>query len=1012
MGLYLRNKGGKLKVNYTTAKAAILLADECQTPGPIYSKYILEELTKPQRRVVYSREQLMVLRGKANKRPPGIIEPPGKTDRDPKGECRIMCYNTSGLSQSRVAEINHMLRAKKVDVLCLNETFLKPKRANPSFYGYSYVGRKDRPTIGGGVAILCKNGLKAEPVTFDCEGETLVAEIQLPTGRKVNVATCYNPPDKRLDTEEIQGVFRLKQHTILLGDLNAKHIALDNNNTNTSGRALLDLITDTNISILNNGEPTRVAMGGQRGEPERLDLALATPELTRMVKGFEVCQDGAAADHAPIMVTLEAGRRPRDGPIATEAFNYDRADWGAFRACINADIDTAMPTSTPAEIDSAITHFTAVIKRAAEQSIPKVQRKVYDPRLPAYLQRMIRWRWRCRRAYLRNRNVATCRALNNASNSVREAIKEYKNRQWASATRKLAEEGNPRKFWQTIHRLTKARSALTYSRLRDPDTQDKPENAQQAAQVFNNYLRGVMTGCQPSDVGNRTHMDVLEFTLNNPGIYTPYDRVEDNDENHPLTVEISQVEVIESIKRFNPRKAPGPDNIQVMLYREIPGTAIGLLTEICDHAMRLGYFPLHFKEAKVIMLPKPNKTLDTPKNYRPVSLTNTIGKVFERIIHGRLMGHLLRGEFFHENQHGFKPRTGGTDQILKIVDDVKAGNRCFRNSVLVSLDLEKAFDKVWHDGLIYKCAQIPDMPVTLKKLTASFLKDRKVSTIVQGRLSTPFTPQAGVPQGSILSPLYFNIYVNDIQNIDKPEGSKIYQYADDTCLLVAHRQLPMLGRNINSMLRKVESYLANWKLKANPSKTQIIALDTLHECKIPREVKAYFGGTELKFTRSATVLGCILDHRLSLAKHIKHVKSKAIMATNKIRILGSHGSETNTELLVRLYKTLVRSIMEYCPVYLVTATESQMNELQIVQNRSLRLAVGAPYYITNQVVKSYVPDLPEMAERIKNLVAVYIRRGNHGPMSEYIRLAREYNGPEGRRFEPTLRRIIRELEGG
>ena len=954
---------------------------------------------------------MIALQSRASKIPPGMCNAQGKIDCGIMGEYRLMCYNTGGLASSTMAELNHLLKIKEADVLCLNETFLRPNRGGPTFYGYRYVARRDRVTgLGGGVAILCKNSMRAEQVELDCEGETLVVEIQLTTGKRINIVTCYNPPQTTLDTGELQTAIGLRQDTILLGDLNAKHIALDNNATNGSGRALMDLLTDTSISILNNGEPTWAGHGRRYGTAERLDLALATPSMARMVTNFEVCQDGAIKDHAPIMVTLTAGRRPQDRPVNTESYNYDRADWDGFRAAINNNIDTALPTNTPAEIDLAITHITSVIKGAAEQSIPKVQRKAYDPRLPRYLQNMIQWRWRCRRAYLRDRTHLTSGPLNQASDAVREAILEYRDRGWALTTQKVAEETNPRKFWQTIKRLTKARGTLTYNRLKDPNTGEKPESAQQTAQILNDYLGSVMLEC-PSDAGNRKHRDVEVFTQNNPGIFTPHRRVEDNGEDHPLTGEIRQGEVLESIKRFNPRKAPGPDSIQVMLYREIPGTAIGLLTNICNHAMKLGYFPQHFKEAKVIMLPKPNKTLDTPKNYRPVSLTNTIGKVFERVIHGRLMGHLQRGSFFHQNQHGFKPRTGCTDQILKILDKVKAGNRQHRNSVLVSLDLEKAFDKVWHNGLIYKFAQVPGIPLAFKKLAASFLKDRKVFTSVQGRMSTAFTPQAGVPQGSILSPLFFNVYVNDIQDIERPEGSQIYQYADDTCLMVSHRQLPRLQLHLNAMLRAIEGYLKDWKLRANPNKTQMIALDTGHHIKIPREVQVTFSGTELQFAGSATILGVILDKKLSLTKHIKHVKSKALAATNKLKILGSSTSELGTLALVRLYKTLVRSVMEYCPVYLITASENQMMHLQIVQNKSLRLAVGAPYYITNQVVKSYAPDLPEMAQRIQDLVAVYIRRQEHGSMSENIRQAREYNGPRGSRYEPILYRAIRQIEG-
>ena len=902
---------------------------------------------------------------------------------------KIMHHNTGGLSYATKAEINHQLEAHDIDIICLNETKLTPNK-DLTLYGYNCIARKDRPAqVGaGGVAIYAKPLIKIVQVDYQSNEELIVVELTTHGNHTINIISMYNPPDRDLDIEIIKEAMSLNKKTILLGDLNAKHTGLHNNRTNRSGRNLLDLLMHTNISIRNNEEPTHVPYVG---EPDRLDLALATPELTPNIGNFTVCDRDAIQGHAPIKINITTKKQVEPTADQPMPYNYERADWLKFRETINQKLGDDNPIQTQAQLDGVIKKLVAAIKEAADNCIPRCQKQTYSAKLPNWIGVHIRNRHAARREHQRQRNAMTRIRYNAATREVAKAISQYKQNNWDKITEKLENQKDPRKFWPLFRKLTKGKTPLEYNKLRNPHTNNKPVTTREAAQIFNDQLHETMNQLVPNIQENRIHMLVNTWFQENLNRIKPLASTEDNTENHNLTEPFSDGDIINAIKQFRPRKAPGPDGLQMILYKELPVNAIQRLKQSYNAALKLGYFPAHYKKAKVIMLPKPFKTRDNPKNYRPISLTNTIGKIFERLLHTRMMRHLQNIGFLSSNQHGFKPKTGTADQMVKILYQIKKDQGMYRSPLLAALDLEKAFDKVWHKGLLYKLSNIPDLPITYLRLITSFLHQRKIFTSVKNEISTTFTPKAGVPQGSILSPLLFNIFVNDIQNIPLPPNTHIYQYADDTCILSSAKQRGQLSRHyilqnqMNQALQSLQDYFTNWKLKANPDKTQLIAVTQIRPKRIKREVQIRFANTNIPFAPTLTLLGNVITPSLNMNCHIKHTKTKTTRAINKLKVLNTAHSQMSTKSLGRLYKVLVRSVMEYCPQYTLLATEAQLQSLQRSQNRALRQAIRAHHYVPNTMVQGLFPDIPPIKDRLQKLVTSYIHKAQNPDIAAIIR---------------------------
>ena len=329
------------------------------------------------KRKIYSPEELKQLNNQRKCQWPLVKNPPiqvlkecSKTPRDrckvnknngPKTKnYKIMHHNTGGLARETVAEINHQLEINDIDILCINETKLKPSK-QVNLYGYSCIARKDRPTTGGGVAIYAKTILNVEQINYPTNEELVIVELKTNRNQKINIISIYNPPNSELDVDVLLDAAGLCPKTIILGDLNAKHTSLHSRVTNRSGINLLNMMANTNLIIVNNNEPTHVH---SRGAPDRLDLAISTPQLIPHIRDFSVGELEAINGHAPITVTINLENHQQATTDRPPPFNYERADWLKFRNKIEQNLIQTGPLQTPAQLDEAVKQIIKIITEA------------------------------------------------------------------------------------------------------------------------------------------------------------------------------------------------------------------------------------------------------------------------------------------------------------------------------------------------------------------------------------------------------------------------------------------------------------------------------------------------------------------------------------------------------------------------------------------------------------------------------------------------------------------------
>ena len=374
-----------------------------------------------------------------------------------------------------------------------------------------------------------------------------------------------------------------------------------------------------------------------------------------------------------------------------------------------------------------------------------------------------------------------------------------------------------------------------------------------------------------------------------------------------MTSSQNSADLISLIRKINPSKAAGSDGISGQMLLICDNSVILPLKIIFSNIMATSTYPDLWKLANVTpVFKKGDKQLI--KNYRPISLLPICGKILEKIIFNSLYSYLNTNELITKNQSGFRPGDSTTNQLLYLVDEIHQAFDNYDSLEVraVFLDISKAFDKVWHDGLIFKLEQ-NGISGNLLKLFHNYLKDRKQRVVLNGSFSDYSSIESGVPQGSVLGPLLFLIYINDLEKNIK---SNVKFFADDTMLYSIVKDPELSASDLNQDLHTIQQWAHQWKLEFNPDPTKQ-ATEVQFSCKTGtiNHPQLTFNACVVPKVNEHKHLGLILDPGLSFEKHIIE---KIIKAKKSVGIIKHLSRFLPLKTLDQMYKALVRSHLDYC----------------------------------------------------------------------------------------------------
>jgi ribonuclease HI len=385
------------------------------------------------------------------------------------------------------------------------------------------------------------------------------------------------------------------------------------------------------------------------------------------------------------------------------------------------------------------------------------------------------------------------------------------------------------------------------------------------------------------------------------------------------------------------RSSPGCDRIHYDMIKNLDQEGRKSLLSLYNKIWIEKTFPDNWRTSLLIPILKKGKDPKKAENYRPISLTNCVCKLFERMINKRLVWHLESKGVINKNQSAFRRKRSTMDNLSFFENEI--GKAFKKKEYLISIffDIHKAYDMVWRFGILKELERI-GIKGNMLAFIQNFLSNRKFYTVVGNSFSTLKLSENGIPQGSVLSVTLFLILINTIfRSVKTPV--KIVVFADDVLIFMRSRRLKLLERKLQESLNNLSAWSNRYGLSFSPQKTvSMMFRRRRNHINFPQ---LHLNGQTIRYVDSFKFLGITFDSRLKWDLHIKEIKSKALRKLNILKFLSHHRFGTDRKLLLRIHNLFVLPILDYGSFIYSAAHTMTLKKLDVVHNSGIRLCTGA-----------------------------------------------------------------------
>ncbi|CAH2091367.1 unnamed protein product [Euphydryas editha] len=715
------------------------------------------------------------------------------------------------------------------------------------------------------------------------------------------------------------------KHLIVAGDVNAWSHWWGSSSENHRGAQLHGFITEMDLQILNRGQtPTFETHRGERLYSSCVDVTLTSQSLLAKMENWRVDRDLITSDHNAILFDLRVGRPLKPlKPISTRRYNTKKARWADFTTTMKSGLvkqkvtlSSVSDVSSKEELEEMLTRYTSVIHDACETTIPKIKTWKGDPRPPWWSAELHSLKRELTRTKRRIRNAAPCRRAGVveeyilAREKYKLAAKEAATQSW----KEFCTAQDRESVWDGIYRVirkTSRRQDDTLLRNAAGETLTPDQSAELLAKTF--YPDDSVT------TDTAYHKQVREDVE----CRIPAELQDLSEDDPPFTT--SELEMVLSSQ--NPKKAPGPDG----LTSDICAAAINCDREVflalANKCLSLSYFPKQWKVAHVCILRKPAKEDYThPKSYRPIGLLSILGKTVEKLLVGRLQWRLF--PTLHHGQYGFMPQRGTEDALYDLVEHIRREIKLKKIVLLVSLDIEGAFDNAWWPALKKQLVD-KHCPRNLYAMVASYLQDRRV-IVNYARATSEKETTKGCVQGSIGGPTFWNLILDSLLRTINGMGVHCQAFADDVVLVFSSHKTSNLQASAETILAAVQDWGIRNKLSFAAHKTNAMIITKRRKYDTPI---VHMSGTRLRLVEEIKLLGLILDSKLTFNAHASAICKKAANIYKQLACAAKVSWGLNGEIVRTIYVAVIEPIILYAASAWSPAAEKlsirkQLNSLQ------------------------------------------------------------------------------------
>jgi Reverse transcriptase (RNA-dependent DNA polymerase) len=817
--------------------------------------------------------------------------------------------------KNKLDELKILIRNlnSRPDVIIISETWLLPENCDfINLDGYTAV-HNCRPVnylVGnGGLSIFVCNNIDFDIIKNELYLQNHAILINL---KKQNVKLGALYRDSTAGTIDgylnyLDNLLETYHDFIFLGDMNV-NVLRDNENTGN----YVETLAGNGYEILNRINDDYYTFSGPHG------ISLLDHVFTDIRnRRFNVfIGEVAFSDHRSLQVAVSAAKQSQSGEIKVL-----KTDFAGFDASLRSEI--AQSSGTVTNFDSFFLLFSTILRLFQSVRVVGKSRKNDMPWFCPEIQRAIEernfWHGRLRdfpdNDFLRDR-------YKDLRNSVTNLIRFHKKRHYTSLIDTYV--SNSKKLWQVFNELIYNRSrsgvrvvSKVFDALNNIVTDERG-----ISEAFNTYFVNVASSLRSALVlanFNRPVISTMRYWCASSMFVS-------NTDEH---------EVLHVIRSLNNGSSSGYDEIPVGLIKNCSSTILSSLVATFNVSLRSCEFPNCLKISRTVPIYKSGEKSNV-SNYRPISVLTNFSKIFEKLIYKRLESFYVATKFFHSNQFGFVPKSNTCAAVLNFITFIRHSLNSKKFTSAIFIDMSKAFDCVVHDILLEKLYK-SGVRGDFHALLASYLSGRSQMVQIGGSLSSAQEVRLSVPQGSILGPLLFLVYINDIFEL-KLRGT-LQLYADDIIIMYSSDNIVDLYDDMQHDLDIMREWFYNNYLTVNSGKTSFMMF------KDPRRVISYsrpllFGGSMINQVFEQKYLGMIFDSSLNFHAHINQLRKKIV---SFVGVLGRVRHYIPITSRLKIYFAHIHSHISYLNVIWSAAPAYKLMQIRRLQNKAIRLVFFEEY---------------------------------------------------------------------
>lgn len=802
---------------------------------------------------------------------------------------------------SKKSDLIYIINKYNPSIICLSETWLKPEFLF-NIPGFTCI-REDRADGYGGVAILVRRCIPFSRLVLPSHNLDVFNAVGIQLNNNISIISVYLPhASPELLNNNIDPLFSfLSGSYLVLGDFNSHHRAWGSGLTNSNGEQLLEIIDSFNLCVLNTGAPTRRTIPGDN--LSAVDLSICTPSLASSLS-WSPLPVSYGSDHYPLIISSPLKKHPEHIFTPRLKHNLSNADWNKFKSIVNSKV-SELPSIIECGIANSSDALAKCLIDAANEIFPiKNGSKGKIPSPPWWdhdCTKAIRERKKIEKEYNQCMSPENYENLCAIMKSTKKLLKQKKRDGWKSFCASLSPSSCPTEVWRSIKRFRCAFNSLSHHAL--------------SPSIANEFLDKL---APPTVLNQHNILYSIDHETHNCVLSTPFSLVELKG-------------ILENVKD----SSPGDDCIPYSFVANLDEVSLTYYLKLVNMIITSGEVPVSWRSQIVIPILKPNRPADDACSYRPIALSSVLAKLAEHLVKNRLEWYIENKCLLANSQFGFRKARSTMDSIAILATDIRIAFSSNESILAAFLDIHAAYDNVIISVLLEKMKQL-GIPIMIINFISSMLFERHIHLNLSDgtRLSRILTK--GLPQGSVLSPILYNIYTYDLDS--SLNNISILQYADDLLLYTNNSSIETACSTMNDSLILLKRWLDCNGLELSPSKSKIVLFSRK---RVHPNVNIVYDNNRLTVKNDVKFLGVILDSKLSGNQHCDYVVSKCERILNMMKCLTGVWWGAHPFSLRLIYNALIRSVLDYGSFLLQGSHITAFKKLDVVQHKALRLILGA-----------------------------------------------------------------------